>query len=225
MFTDKYRVGGLLWLVKWAAIVLVATLVADCLYVMWPYPGEARGAPAFEAMIDDEWQSSVGFAGERLPPLAYAIHDGLRAVFFEWTGLDYLVDGVSDADASKRPHALMARLVLAADTLLRTAAAGLQLFSLRLGVLALGAPFVGLVATGAAADGLVTWYWRRTGGGRESGFVFHRAKRTVAMAALGLCFAYLVPPVSVDGRIAIASFALVVAIALRLAVGHFKKYI
>jgi len=225
VFARRDRVGGLLWLVKWAVIVLVTTLVADCLYVMWPYPGEARGVPAFEAMIDDEWQSSVGFAGERLPPLAYAIHDGLYAAFFEWTGVDYLVDGAGDADASRRPQALIARLVLAADTLLKTASAGLQLFSLRLGVLALSAPFIGLVAIGAAADGLVTWYWRRTGGGRESGFVFHRAKRTVAMAALGLCFAYLVPPVSVDGRIAIASFALVVAIALRLAVGHFKKYI
>jgi integrating conjugative element membrane protein (TIGR03747 family) len=113
----------------------------------------------------------------------------------------------------------------AADTFLRTAAAGLQLFSLRLGVLALSAPFIGLVAIGAAADGLVTWYWRRTSGGRESGFVFHRAKRTVAMAALGLCFAYLVPPVAIDGRISVDCFAVVIAIALRLAVGHFKKYI
>lgn len=225
MLARRHRVGGLLWLVKWAVIVLVATLVADCLYVMWPYPGEARGVPMFEAMIEREWNSSVGFAGKRLPALAYAIHDGLYAAFFEWTGLDYLVEGASDASTSRRPHALMARLVLAADTLLRTSATGLQLFSLRLGVLALSAPFIGLVLIGAAADGLVTWYWRRTGGGRESGFVFHRAKRTVAMAALGLCFAYLVPPVSVDGRIAIASFALVVAIALRLAVGHFKKYI
>ncbi|MDT0498557.1 DUF4400 domain-containing protein [Algiphilus sp. W345] len=176
-------------------------------------------------MIDDEWQSSVGFAGERLPPLAYAIHDGLYAAFFEWTGLDYLVEGASDASTSRRPRALMARLVLAADTLLRTSAAGLQLFSLRLGVLALSAPFIGLVVIGAAADGLVTWYWRRTGAGRESGFVFHRAKRAIAVAALALCFAYLVPPVAMDGRIAIAGFAVVAAIALRLAVGHFKKYI
>lgn len=225
MFAGRRRVGGLLWLAQWAVIVLVTTLVADCLYVMWPYPGEARGVPTFEAMIGREWKSSVGFAGERLPPLAYAIHDGLHAAFFEWTGLDYLVEAASDASTSRRPHALMARLVGAADTLLRTAAAGLQLFSLRLGVLALSTPFVGLVAIGAAADGLVTWYGRRTGGGRESGFVFHRAKRTVAVAALVLSFAYLVPPMAVDGRTAVASFAVVTAIALRLAVGHFKKYI
>ncbi len=225
MFTGKHRVGGLLWLVKWAVIVLVATLAADCLYVMWPYPGEARGVSTFEAMIAQEWNLSVGFAGDRLPPLAYAIHDGLHAAFFEWTGLEDLLDGASDASKSRTPHALMARLVGSADTFLRTAVAGLQLFSLRLGVLALSAPLIGLVSISAAADGLVTWYWRRTGGGRESGFVFHRAKRTVAMAALGLCFAYLVPPVAIDGRVSVACFAVVIAIALRLAVGHFKKYI
>jgi len=107
VFTGKYRVGGLLWLAKWTVIVLVTTLAADCLYVMWPYPGEARGVPAFEAMIDREWKSSVRFAGARLPALAYAIHDGLHAAFFEWTGLDYLLDGASDAGTSRRPHALM----------------------------------------------------------------------------------------------------------------------
>lgn len=219
------RPVGVLWLAQWAAIVLLATLIADCLYVMWPYPGEARGVAAFEAAIEKEWHSTIHAAGHRLPPLVYAIHERLYGALFEWTGLDYLMQGASIASAPPRPDALMGGFVRAADTFLRTATAGLQLFSLRLGVLALSTPFIGLIAAGAAADGLVRWYCRRTGGGRESGFIFHRAKRAVALATLTLCFAYLVPPITINGGVAVTVFSSIMAITIRLAVGYFKKHI
>ena len=225
MFFDRRPVSGLLWLVKWAVAVLLATLIADCLYVMWPYPGDARGVASFEAIVEHEWRSTIGMAGDRLPEIAYAIHDRLYVAFFRWTGLDYLLHGAIDAGVSQRPDALMARLVQASDTFLRTAATGLQLFSLKLGVLALSAPFVGLVTVGAAADGFVTWYWRRTGGGRESGFVFHSAKRLGAHALLAFCFIYLVPPQAVDPRIAVTALVVAVALAVRISVANFKKYL
>jgi len=30
------RYSGLLWFLIWGAVVMLATLVVDCLYVMWP---------------------------------------------------------------------------------------------------------------------------------------------------------------------------------------------
>ncbi|MCF6337892.1 MAG: DUF4400 domain-containing protein [Gammaproteobacteria bacterium] len=54
----------------------------------------------------------------------------------------------------------------------------LKLFALRVGILILTLPFLILIT--AVADGFVGWYLHRTGGERESGFIYHRAKRGLA---------------------------------------------
>jgi hypothetical protein len=66
---------------------------------------------------------------------------------------------------------------------------------------------------------------RRTGGGRESGFIYHRAKRAVPVFLLLVWAVYLVPPVPMNPRWAIPPFIVLFAIALRLRVSYFKKYI
>lgn len=203
---------------------MLATLVCDCLYVMWPYPDGAVGLDAFQAGIRDEWALLVRISDEHFPKVAYAIHDGLHTALFKWPGFDYMIVRAQDPTPLGAGE-MMRRAVLATDTFWGTAAAGLQLFSARLGVLALSLPLILLATIGAVADGLVTWYLRRTGGARESGFIFHRAKRHAVHALLALCLVYLVPPVTVDPRITITTFALVYMLALRVATGNFKKYL
>ncbi|MFP5307353.1 MAG: DUF4400 domain-containing protein, partial [Gammaproteobacteria bacterium] len=60
---------------------------------------------------------------------------------------------------------------------------------------------------------------------RESGFIFHRAKRHGAHAMLAFCFVYLVPPQTVDPRIAVTALAVAVTLAVRVSVANFKKYL
>ena len=72
---------------------------------------------------------------------------------------------------------------------------------------------------------LVTWYRRRTSADRESGFIYHRAKRSLALATLAVCAAYLIPPVYLDPRWAVAPFVFTIAICMRFTVAYFKKHV
>jgi integrating conjugative element membrane protein (TIGR03747 family) len=173
-----------------------------------------------ETYADADWKGLDGF-----PKLANAIHGGLYTVLFRWPGFDYMIARAHNPAPLAGGGEMMRRAVLATNTFWGTAAAGLQLFSARLAVLVRSVPLVFLVSIAAAADGLLGWFMRRTGGGRESGFIFHRAKRHAGHALLILCFAYLVPPQTADPRMAVATFTLFVALALRVAVANFKKYL
>ena len=96
---------------------------------------------------------------------------------------------------------------------------------LGLGVLVVTIPLVGMAAAGAATDGLVTWYRRRTSAGRESAFIYHRVKRGLALALLALWLVYLLPPVYLDPRYVLPPFLLVWAVGIRFMVAYFKKHL
>jgi integrating conjugative element membrane protein (TIGR03747 family) len=222
---DRQRYTGLLWVFLWALVIMAATLLFDCLYVMWPYPHGARGLELFQANIRDEWAHLVQISDERLPKVAYAIYDGLYTALFKWPGFDYMIARAHDPAPMDGGGEMMRKAVLGTDTFWGTATAGLQIFSARLSILALSIPLIVLTAIGAAADGLVTWYLRRTGGGRESGFIFHRAKRHAGHSILAMCFVYLVPAVSLDPRLVLTVLTLLYAVATRVALANFKKYL
>lgn len=222
---SERRYSGLLWFLVWGAIVMLATLVVDFLYVMWPYPHGALGVAAFQAAVREEWAFLLDLAGERLPGLANSIHHGLHTVLFQWPGFDYMISRASDPMPMDSGGEMMRKGVLNTKELWGTALVGLQLFSARLGVIAISSPFLCLVSLAAAIDGLLGWYWRRTGGGRESGFVYHRAKRHAGHALLAIAFIYLVPPAQMDPRLVITVSASSLAVMVRIAAASFKKYL
>ena len=119
---------------------------------------------------------------------------------------------------------LLAALIDGLWVLVETALLRLQLFAMRLAVLVLCLPlFVGVGAS-AVADGVYGWLMRRTGGARESGFIYHRAKRAFPAFLLLAWALYLLPPVPMDPRWVIPPFVVLFAIAFRLHVAYFKKH-
>ena len=223
---DKSRWTGLLWWVKWVLIILVLTLVAHLFYTLWPYPqGEARGVMALQANLDQEWTTLVALGDARFPPLAYAIHDRLYAVFFKAPGFDYMMRSALDPAPMQDADELMRKFVLATREFWETAATGLQLFSARLAVLTLSLPLLLLAALGGFADGLAVWFLRRTGGGRESGFIYHRAKRAVAYSLVLSAAIYLIPPVVMNPRWVLPPLLLIFASGIRYSTAYFKKYL
>lgn len=217
--------SGLLWFALWGAIVMLITLLADCLYVMWPYPSGALGIEAFQSGLHREWEFLLGLCGERLAPLAYRIHRTLHTALFRWPGFDYMISRAADPAPMDGGGEMMRKAVVNTRAVWGAALAGLQQFSIRLAVLTLCAPLLMLLAVCGIADGLTGWFRRRSGGGRESGFVYHRAKRHAGHALLLLAFIYLVPPNLIDPRGPITAGALLMALALRIAAASFKKYV
>lgn len=223
---DSSRWTGLLWWLKWALIILALTLIAHLFYTLWPYPqGEARGVMALQRNLDEEWATLVALGDARFSPLAHAIHDRLYAVFFKAPGFDYMMRSALDPAPMRDADELMRKFVLATRAFWETAATGLQLFSARLAVLILSLPLLLLAALGGFADGLVVWFLRRTGGGRESGFIYHRAKRAVAYSLVLSAAIYLIPPAVMNPRWVLPPLLVIFASGIRYSTAYFKKYL
>lgn len=100
-----------------------------------------------------------------------------------------------------------------------------QVFSVRLAILMLATPVFLLFSLAALVDGLVRRDLRRWGGGRESSFVYHYAKKA-AMPLLVLTWVvYLSLPFSLHPTFVILPFATLFALAVLVTAGTFKKYL
>jgi integrating conjugative element membrane protein (TIGR03747 family) len=106
-----------------------------------------------------------------------------------------------------------------------TAYYSVQLLGLRLGVLVVSLPLFAVAGLGGFLDGLINWYLRRTGGGRESGFIYQRAKFALWGAVFLLWACYLVLPVALDPRWLIPPFVVLFGLGVRVATAWFKKYL
>jgi integrating conjugative element membrane protein (TIGR03747 family) len=102
---------------------------------------------------------------------------------------------------------------------------GLQIFMIRLSIIVLMLPFVCLAMFVCASDGYLAWYKRRTGGDRESGFIYHRSKKVLSWSLIGLWIIYLIPPIAIDPSFVFVPSILLGGMSTKLSIQYFKKYI
>ncbi|RQS32726.1 TIGR03747 family integrating conjugative element membrane protein [Burkholderia sp. Bp8990] len=112
---------------------------------------------------------------------------------------------------------LQADLIAAAYTIL--------VFLVRLGVLCLTLPLFVMAAFVGLVDGLVRRDVRRFGAGRESGFVYHRAKASLMPLAVLPWVTYLALPISLSSLLVLLPAAALLGLAMDIAAGSFKKYL
>jgi integrating conjugative element membrane protein (TIGR03747 family) len=98
-------------------------------------------------------------------------------------------------------------------------------FLVRLLVLCLTLPLFALAWLVGLVDGLARRDLRRFGAGRESGFVYHRARATLMPLAVLPWVLYLAMPVSVHPLWIILPGAILLSIAVNLTAATFKKYL
>lgn len=100
-----------------------------------------------------------------------------------------------------------------------------QLFAVRITIAALSMPaFIMLGAVGLV-EGLVQRDLRRFGGGLESGFVYHEAKKFIAPAVAVAWVVYLALPVSLHPNWIFLPAALSFALAIMITAATFKKFL
>lgn len=98
-------------------------------------------------------------------------------------------------------------------------------FLVRLLVLCLMVPLLLLAAFVGLVDGLVRRDIRRFGAGRESGFVYHRAKAAVVPLLVLPWIIYLALPVSLNPLLVLLPGAILLGTAVNIVAGSFKKYL
>lgn len=98
-------------------------------------------------------------------------------------------------------------------------------FLVRMMVLCLTMPLFIMATLVGLIDGLVRRDIRRFGSGRESGFVFHRAKASITPLAVLPWVVYLALPVSVHPLWILLPSAILLSIAVNITAASFKKYL
>lgn len=127
------------------------------------------------------------------------------------------------AHATSSPYWL--KLQRFANPYVRAAGNVVKLYGIRLTVLCMAAPLFLLLILVGLVDGLVRRDLRRWGGGRESSYVYHYAKRS-NLFLLGLgAIVYLAIPVTLHPSLVLVPFAVACAITVSVTASRFKKYL
>ena len=100
-----------------------------------------------------------------------------------------------------------------------------QVFSVRLAILTLAMPIFLLFSLVALVDGLVQRDLRRWGGGRESSFVYHYAKKAALPLVVLTWVTYLALPFSLHPSFVVLPFATLFALTVAVTASTFKKYL
>ena len=214
LIPEHSGLGALFRWLRWIAALCALVLVVDLLFVVLIWED---GAQHMAELLARERQ----VLGLDSDSSAGRFVDATVTVAYDWV---FVRTGLGDWLATQR-SGLLAAVINGLWVLVETAVIGLQLFAMRVAVLVLSLPLFVAVGATAVADGLYGWLMRRTRGGRESGFIYHRAKRAVPAFLLLVWVVYLIPPTPMDPRWIMPPFVVAFALALRLRVAFFKKHL
>ncbi len=158
------------------------------------------------------------------------VETGYEWVFVKTGLLDKMNDTAERARApgqgqSRDFRYFISQVYVWAERYLIAAAVITLTFMVRLLVLVLTLPLVLTAVFVGLVDGLVRRDVRKFGAGRESGFVYHRAKASLLPLAILPWVIYLAMPVSVHPLLILLPSAALLGLAVSLTAGSFKKYL
>ena len=215
--------------IKWLLLSLVFSILIEWagMALWWPEEGLNHSRDMLAAEIGylqaDFCRSLVSsdtalFAKTVADKTYYVLFELPRIVdLLEWVG----APKPSEAGLRVRLHGLfrpVAKYVFAAMQVT-------QVFSVRLAILTLAMPVFLLFSLVALVDGLVKRDLRRWGGGRESSFVYHWAKRSALPLLVLAWVVYLALPFSLHPSFVVLPFAALFAISVAVTASTFKKYL
>ncbi len=216
--------------ILWLLLSLLFSIIVEWvgMVIWWPEQGldHSRTMLAKEiSYLDTDFRRSIVTSD----PARFAkeVADGTYHYLFEVTRVVAFIHWVSppsrQEEQGMRPtlHKIyrpLAEFVIAAMQVT-------QVFSVRLAILSLATPVFLLFSLLALVDGLVRRDLRRWGGGRESSFVYHYAKKAAIPLIITAWVLYLALPLSLHPSWIILPFALAFAFAVTITASTFKKYL
>ncbi len=215
---------------QWLLLTLLFSILTEWVGMVfwWPEEGPQHSRSMLQAEIaylDTDFKRSVITSSPA--KFAKAVADKTYTILFEFTRLVDFIAWVS-SPPTLGEHGLRPKLHHlyrpAADFVI-AAMQITQIFSVRLAILALAMPVFVLFSLVALVDGFVMRDLRRWGGGRESSFVYHWAKRS-AMPLLVLSWViYLALPFTLHPTFIVLPFAILFALSVAITASSFKKYL
>jgi len=213
---------------------LLLCILVECvgMHLFWPEQGwrHAQGMVSYELdQLSTYFTRSVvvqepGRTAHRVVEWAY------EWVFLKTGLLEWVQNAAAQASAGSREQArdfryYLSQVYIHTESYLIAAAYTVLVFIVRLLVLCLMLPLFFMAAFVGLVDGLVRRDIRRFGAGRESGFVYHRAKAALMPLLVLPWVIYLAMPVSVSPVLILLPSAVLLGVVADIAAGSFKKYL
>lgn len=213
---------------------LLLSIVIECvgMHLFWPDQGWRHAQGMLEYELD---QLSTHFTRSAVVQEPGRTARWLVEGAYEWifvkTGLlEWIRDASAQASAPSRSSSrdfryYLSQIYVWTESYLIAAAFTTLTFLVRLLVLVLTLPLLLLAAFVGLVDGLVRRDIRKFGAGRESGFVYHRAKAALMPLVELPWVIYLALPVSVHPLLVLLPGAMLLGLATNIAAASFKKYL
>ena len=216
--------------IKWLLLSLLFSILTEWvgMAIWWPEEGLNHSRTMLAAEIG-YLQADFGRSLISSNPAQFTktVADRAYYVLFELTRIADLIEWIASAPASGE-SGLRAKLHAAFRPVAAHVLAAMQVtqvFSVRLAILALATPVFLLFTLVAIVDGLVKRDLRRWGGGRESSFVYHWAKRSALPLLVLTWVIYLALPFSLHPTFVVLPFATLFALSVAVTASKFKKYL
>lgn len=213
---------------------LMLCIVIECIGMHFFWPGEgwhhAQGMLNDELVhISEDFTRSV-VVQEPGRSARWLIEGAYDWLFIKSGLLDWIRDAAarSRAGAGTTAHDFrhyIGQIYVHVESYLIASVYTTLVFLVRLLVLTLTLPLFLIAAFVGFVDGLVRRDVRRFGAGRESGFVYHRARATLMPLAVLPWVTYLALPVSVHPLLILLPSAALLGVAVDIASSTFKKYL
>ncbi|MDZ7753206.1 MAG: TIGR03747 family integrating conjugative element membrane protein [Gammaproteobacteria bacterium] len=216
--------------IKWLILSLVFSVIIEWVGMVfwWPDEGLEHSRDMLAAEIG-YLQADFGRSLVSSDPAQFTktVADQTYYVLFEFTRVADFIEWVASAPVPGE-SGLRSRLHGAFQPVAEYVLAAMQVtqvFSVRLAVLALAMPVFVMFTLVAIVDGLVKRDLRRWGGGRESSFVYHWAKRSALPLLVLTWVIYLALPFSLHPSFVVLPFATLFALSVAVTASSFKKYL
>ncbi len=215
---------------------LLAAIIVEwiCLYFFWPGSGWRHAQQMFEYELgwlsQDMLQSIViKEPGRTAAWLAQTIYDWLMVKTGGQDGINTLTHYARNASAQQDIHfdlryALGQAMIKLQDYGL-AALYTLLTFCIRIVILTMTIPLFLLTAFTGLVDGLVRRDLRKFGAGRESSYLYHKARGTIVPLTIVPWTVYLAMPISVSPLLILGPCAVLLGVCVYITVSNFKKYL
>jgi integrating conjugative element membrane protein (TIGR03747 family) len=216
--------------IRWLLLSLLVSIVLEWFGMVfwWPETGLDHSREMLKKEIqylDEDFRRSV----LSLDPSRFAKNMAERShhILFELTGVLRLTQWLSKPPTASEEGARLKlrRLYVPVADFVMAAIQIVQVFSVRLAILCLASPVFLLFSLVGLVDGLVQRDLRRWGGGRESSYLYHYAKKSVWIFVLAAWVGYLALPFSLHPVFIVLPFAILFAISISVTASTFKKYL
>lgn len=228
LLTLPFKILGILL----GALLGAILLEWICLYLVWPEEGWRHARMTFEQELG--WLSQdllrsliVQEPGRTATWLTHSVYEWLMVKTGLQDGLDTLT---SHARRPHRDEGLDLRYLIG-WVLIQTKDLGLSAlyttltFCVRLVILVLTLPLFLMAAFTGLVDGLVRRDLRKFGAGRESSYLFHKARASLVPLMILPWTLYLAIPISLSPLLVLLPCAVLLGTAVCVTAATFKKYL